>query len=185
MSKLLIFLLFIPLIAPGQEKLVKTKVSEEITVSLPKNFYPMSENDMAQRYPSVRKPIGAYTNDARMVDFSVNISATQWRERDVEIAKEFFKASLVNLYDRINFLQEDIKTINKKRFIVFEFESRIEGDQLSLDKKDPIRKYTYIQYLIMNGKTLVFSFNSPVQLKDQWQPIVPDIMNSVKVKSGI
>ncbi|ELR68147.1 hypothetical protein C900_00723 [Fulvivirga imtechensis AK7] len=185
MSKLLIFLLFMPIIVHGQEKLVKTKISDEITVSLPKNFYAMSQSDMAQRYPSVRKPVGAYTNDARMVDFSVNISATQWRESDVEIAKEFFKASLVNLYDRVNFIQEDIKVINNRKFIVFEFESRIEGDRLSLDKKEPIRKYTYIQYLIMNGKTLVFSFNSPVQLKGQWQPVVPEIMNSVKVKNGI
>lgn len=185
MSKLFIFLYFLPLVLSAQEKLVKTKVSEAITVSLPQNFYPMSEYDMAQRYPSVRKPVGAYTDDARMVDFSINISATQWREQDVDIAKGFFKASLANLYDRVNFIQEDIKTIDKKQFIVFEFDSRIEGEQFSLDNKDPVRRYTYIQYLIINGKTLVFSFSAPVQLKEQWQEIAAEIMDSIKVKNSL
>lgn len=185
MSKLMIFLSLILWTSPVQDKMVKTKVTDNITISLPQNFYAMSEQDIAQRYPSVRKPIGAYTNDARLVDLSVNVSATRWREQDVEMAKDFFKASLFNLYDKVDLIQEDIKTINKKQFIVFEFESRINGDQFSLDKKNPVRTYTYIQYLIMKGKTIVFSFNCPIHLKDKWQPVAPEIMNSIKVKGGI
>lgn len=185
MSKILILLCFIPALAFAQGKLVKTKVTEGITVSLPENFYPMSENDLARRYPSVRKPVGAWTNESRMVDFSINISATQWREQDAEIAKEFFKASLVNLYDRVNFIQEDVRTINKRNFIVFEFESRIEGDQFSLDKKDPVRRYTYIQYLIIKGRTLVFTFSSPSQMKDEWQEVAASVMESIKVSNTL
>lgn len=185
MSKLLIFLTFILFGVPVQEKMVKTQVTDKITVSLPQSFYAMSPQDIAQRYPSVRKPVGAYTDASRFAAFSVNISATQWREQDVEIAKDFFKASLLNLYDKVNILQEDIKTINKRQFIAFEFESRIEGDQMALDKKDAIRTYTYIQYLIINGKTIVFSFNCPVRFKEKWETVVPEIMKTIKVSNNI
>src|SRR6478609_7258684 len=80
-------------------RLVKTKIADGIVVLIPREFRPMDDLDFSQRYPSVRKPIAAYTNEAREVDFSVNISATQWSESDVEIAKQFFKAGVLNMFD--------------------------------------------------------------------------------------
>lgn len=185
MYKILFLSLFISLSGLAQVKLNKTKVGEHITVSLPEAFFPMSNSDLAQRYPSVRQPIGAFTNMERLVDFSIKQSATQWRESDIEMAKGFFKASLVNLYDRTKMLDEGIKEVNGHQFIYFELETRIEGDRYSLDKKDPVRSYIYVQYLIINGKTLVFAFNCPIQMKDEWQPIVKEIMFSIKVKKGV
>ncbi|TRX59383.1 hypothetical protein FNH22_09455 [Fulvivirga sp. M361] len=172
-------------VLPFQNKLVKTKVNESITVSLPDNFYPMSPEDIAQRYPSVRSPVGAYTNESRLVDFSVNVSATAWRERDVFIAKDFFKASIFNLYDKVNMIKEDVVEIDGRKFIVFEFDSRINGEAYSLDKKEPIHRYNYIQYLIVNGKTLVFSFNCHSRFKEEWQGKASRVMSSIKVKKNI
>lgn len=166
-------------------KLVKTKVGDDIVVNLPETFFPMTPSDIAQRYPSVRRPIGAYTNEDRLVDFTVNISATRWRSSDIEIAKDFFKASIVELYDRVDFITEEIKVINNMRYIIFEFDSRVNGDQYTLDKQESIRKYTYVQYLLINGKTIVFSFNAPAQMKDRWVEVTPEIMNSIQVKKTI
>ncbi len=169
---------------PG-EKLVKTKITENIIVMLPKSFFEMTPSDIAQRYPSVRKPIGAYTNEERLVDFSVNVSATQWRSGDVKIAKDFFKASIINLYDRVDIINEEIKTIGDRQFIVFEFDSRINGDQRALGNAEPIRGYSYVQYLIVKGKTIVFSFNCPAQRKELWQETARKVMNSVNIKGNI
>ncbi|MTI22297.1 hypothetical protein E1176_14795 [Fulvivirga sp. RKSG066] len=185
MSKILIVLGLVSFLGLEQDKLVKTKVNDHITVSLPEDFFPMSSSDLAQRFPSVRQPIGAYTNMERIVDFSIKQSATQWRSSDIEIAKGFFKASLVNLYDRVKILKEEITTIDKKQFIVFEMETRINGDKFSLDQKDPVRSYIYVQYLLINGKTLVFAFNSPIQMKEEWQPMVEEMMQSIKVKKSV
>lgn len=167
------------------EKLVKTKVTDNISILLPKSFFEMTPSDIAQRYPSVRKPVGAYTNDERLVDFSVNISATQWRRGDVKIAKDFFKASIFNLYDRVDMINEEIKTIDDRQFIVFEFDSRINGDRGSLENQGPIRRYSYVQYLISKGKTYVFSFNCPIQRKEMWQKTAGEVMSSVKIKGNI
>lgn len=185
MSKLLLIVGIVAFSGLQQEKLVKTKVGDHITVSLPQSFFPMSNSDLAQRYPSVRQPIGAYTNNDRLVDFSIKESATQWRASDIKIANDFFKASLVNLYDRVKFLKEEIVTIDDKQFMAFEMETRINGDQYSLDKKDPVRQYVYIQYLLINGKTIVFTFTCPLHMKQMWQESAQDVMQSLKVKNGI
>jgi hypothetical protein len=185
MIKLTFILSFLLWAQPIQHKLVKTKIGDYITASLPESFYPMSPQDIAQRYPSVRNAVGAYSNDERLVDFSINESATKWKSSDIKIASEFFKSSIVNLYDRVDFIKEEIKVINNMRYIVFEFDSRIEGDKYSLDGQGAVRTYTYMQYLLINGKTFVFSFNAPTQLKDKWSETAAAIMNSLNVKKNI
>ena len=57
-------------------KWVKTRLPDGVTVSVPEELAAMTVEDMAQRFPSVRAPLGAFTDVDRVVDFSVNISAT-------------------------------------------------------------------------------------------------------------
>lgn len=163
-------------------RLVKTKVTDDITVSLPQEFFPMTDEDIAMRYPSVRQPLGAYTNQDRLVDFSVKISATQWPDTDIEMASKFFKAGIYNLYDKVEMINEGIVEVRKKRFISFEFTSRINGDRYTLGEKDPILKYTNIFYLVEPGRTLVFSFNCPKSDLEEWQETSQEIMESIRVK---
>lgn len=165
-------------------KLVRTKVSSNISVLLPKNFRPMDDLDFGQRYPSVRKPIAAYTNEDRLVDFSVNISATQWPDQNVELAQKFFKAGLANLFDNVEFISEGTHEVHGKSFIYFEFESRVKGNPRELSQRDPVLNYTYIQYLVEPGRTLVFSFNCPRRLRLEWQDTARKIMISVKMKQA-
>jgi hypothetical protein len=87
-----------------------------------------------------------------------------------------------NLYDRVEFIDEGIKGIKKKQYIYFEFESRINGDRYELGSKEPILKYTYIQYLVEPGRTLVFTFNCPRSQREVWQETAHEIMESIRVK---
>ena len=182
MKKGSFFLLIALLFSFTPYKLVKTKVNDEITVLVPKSFKPMDDFDFSQRYPSVRKPIAAYTNEAREVDFSINISATQWPDADAEIAKKFFKAGVMNIFDGVEMIEEGTHTLNGKEFIYFEFESRIKGERSKMELRDPVLGYTYIQYLVEPGRTLVFSFNCPKRIRDEWQETAKKMMKGVKVK---
>ena len=163
-------------------KLVKTKIADGITVSLPADFYAMPPDDVAQRFPSVRAPLGAYTNPDRVIDFSVNVSATQWPDADLEIARQFFKSGLMNLYDKVEVIEEGIHEVNKKKYIFFEFESYVRGNKRQLGDEDPILKYTYIQYLVQPKRTLVFTFSCPKDQRQDWQEATRQMMKSVKVK---
>lgn len=166
----------------ASSKLVKTKVNDEITVSLPAGFFAMTPEDIAQRLPSVRAPLGAYTNQDRVVDFSVNISATQWPDANQEIAAKFFKSALYNLYDKVDMISEGIMDVHKKKYIYFEFESRTNANRRVEGGSEPILKYTRIQYLVEEGRTLVFSFSCPRNLREEWEEISLQVMKSVRVK---
>ena len=163
-------------------KLVRTKVSDEISVLLPRGFRPMDELDFSQRYPSVRQPIAAFTNEDRLVDFSVNISATQWPDGNNELAQKFFKASLLNTFDGVEIIEEGVHEVHGRKFTFFEFESRIRGEARSLALKDAVLGYTYIQYLVEPGRTLVFSFNCPRRLRMDWEETARKMMTSIRMK---
>jgi len=46
-------------------------------------------------------------------------------------------------------------------------------------------KYTYIQYLLLNDKTLVFTFACPKEQKEEWQPIAHEIMKRIQVNGSM
>jgi hypothetical protein len=166
----------------SQSKLVKTKVADGITVSMPSELTPMTPDDIVQRYPSVRAPLAAYTNRNRTADFSINTSATQWPDDNTELAQKFFKSGITNLFDRVDFIDQGVKEINKRKFIFFEFESRVNGNRMKEGEQSAVFRYTYIQYLIKKDRAIVFSFSCPKDLKSEWQPIVHAMMTSVKLK---
>ncbi|MFZ6000523.1 MAG: hypothetical protein ACOYW3_08415 [Bacteroidota bacterium] len=182
MRKLGLLLLVLPLVSMAPAKLVKTKVADGITVSLPTDLYPMTPEDIGQRFPSVRAPLAAYTNQDRMVDFSVNVSATQWPDGNVEMAQKFFKAALFNLYDKVDLVEEGIRTVKKKKYIYFEFESRTNANRRLEGGTEPILKYTCIQYLVEPGRTLVFTFSCPRAMREEWQDTARETMKTIRVK---
>lgn len=164
-----------------QPKLVKTKVAEGITVLIPQGWRPMDGLDFTERYPSVRAPLAAYTNNERMADFSVNISATRWPDADLPLALKFFKASISSMFDRVEMISEGIYQVNGKKFIYFEFESRVHGNRAKEGLTDPILKYSYLQYYIEPSRTLVFAFNCARRERAYWQNSAHAIMKSVKI----
>lgn len=181
---LLKFFMLIPLLLVSfdQPKLVKIKVGNDITVSVPKDWQPMDDMDFTQRYPSVRAPLAAYTNHERTVDFSVNISATRWPDANLELARQFFKASIRNMFDRVEIIEEGIREVNGKSFIFFRFESRINGSKNEPGNAEPVLRYTHLQYLVQPQRTLVFSFNCPRRQRQEWESAAEAMMKSIKIR---
>lgn len=175
-------LTFLSFISPENHKLVKTKITSDITVSISVELMPMTPEDMAQRHPSVRAPLGAFTDQDRVVDFSIKTSATQWPDADLELSRKFFKSGIYNLYDRVDMIDEGIKSIHKKEYIFYEFTSRINGSKREIGMQEAVQKYTYILYLVENKRTLVITFSCPDQLKDEWQETARAMMNSLRIK---
>lgn len=179
-----LYIILCLLISPvvQETKWVRTKVNEEISLKLPRDFYAMTPEDIAQRYPSVRSPIGAYTNPDRVIDVSVKISATQWAEDDIELASKFFKSSILNLYDQVNFTKEGLVEIDGRNYAVFEFDSRIAGEEFALETTRAVRNYNYVQYVIYGGQTLVFSLQCPSPMRESCQAMGRQMMESIKLK---
>lgn len=126
--------------------------------------------------------MAAYTDLNRTLDFSINISATQWPDGNLEMAQKFFKAGLTSLFDRVDILDEGIHEVNKRKLIFFEFESRVNGNRMTLGEQASRLHYTYIQYLVEPNRTLVISFNCPKSTKEDWQKTVHTMMKTLKIK---
>lgn len=178
----LFLVILVILTASDKPKLTKIKVNQDLTIYVPNTWRAMDAMDFSQRFPSVRAPLAAYTSEDRMVDFAVNVSATQWPDADVEISKKFFKASLMNMFDRVEMIKEGVHEVNKKKFIFFEFNSRMNGNRKDEGSKDPILRYTYVQYLVETGRTLVFSFSCERRMQEDWQSTAREMMSKIKVK---
>jgi hypothetical protein len=182
MVKGLFCLVSLILVSFSPPKLIKTKVGDGITIQVPTGWRPMDNLDFTERYPSVRAPLAAYTDEQRLIDLSVNISATQWPDKDAELAKGFFKASLYNMFDKVDMIQEGIRESHGKKFIFFEFNSRVNGNRKNEELKDPVLKYSYVEYYLEKGRTLVFSFNCPKNQQQAWQETARKMMQGVQVK---
>ncbi|MDH5474599.1 MAG: hypothetical protein OEX22_02795 [Cyclobacteriaceae bacterium] len=180
MKKIVVAFVLFPLLSfQSVGKLVKTKFNDNISGIVPQSFVIMTQGDIIRRIPSSHTPLAAYTDEARLMDFSINVSVSKWKKDDIHIAKDFFKATVFHLYDEVNLIKEEMKIINGKQFAIFEFESLLKGDGIS---KKNLRKYTYIQYTIQGNNAYVFSFNAPLQLKQKWQPVAAEMMNNIKMK---
>jgi hypothetical protein len=177
-----VFFLVLLCVAADKPKLTRVKVNDDLSVLVPKDWTAMDDLDITQRYPSVRAPLLAYTNYERVADFSINVSATQWPDDDVELAQQFFKSGVMNMFDRVEMIDEGIRNISGKKFIFFEFDSRVNGNRQKEELKDPILRYNHIQYLIQPGKALVFSFSCPRRMQEEWQTTAREMMQGIKVK---
>jgi hypothetical protein len=182
MAVRLILVFSLVLLGFDQPKLVKMKLDDGTRISIPEGWRPMDDMDFRDRYPSVRAPIGAFTNEERLVDFSVNISATRWPDTDQTLAQQFFKSSIMNMFDKVTMIDEGTRELHGKKFIFFEFESRINGNRQKEGEQNAIAKYSYIQYYVGKDRTLVFSFNCPQRAKVDWQGIAKQMMLAIRVK---
>jgi hypothetical protein len=177
----LVFIFLLLLCSFDTHKLGRVKVADGISILLPRDFRPMDELDFSQRYPSVRRPLAAYTDIQREVAFSLNISATQWPDANAEMAQKFFKASIYNTFDRVTMISEGVHDAHGKKLIFFEFESRIKGNPRELGEQEPVLSYSYLVYLVEADRTLVFSFNCPQRLRQEWSETAKKIMTSIKL----
>ncbi len=161
-------------------KLTRKTVIRTISALLPEDFRPMTDQELAAKYFTYRKPIAMFTNQDQTVDFGFNVSATAWSYDDLELLQKFYKSSIQNLYTNVTMLQEGIKEINKQKYIVFEFVSEV-----NTDKNNPIqqskRAYSYLLYTIVEEEVYIFNFTTPASLQSYWSPIAGKVMKSLKL----
>lgn len=177
---LLTTVLLAALVADAQ-KMIPVKVGDDISLKIPESFINMSQQDRFAKFASSKVPLAMYTSEQRNVDLGINDNNMQWTKDDTQIVYGFYKASLQNLFDEIEFIQDTITTINGKEFIVFEFQSVVKDDNTFSSKKG-LRNYTYIQYTSYNDQVLLFNFGCKARFKGEWEDVAKEIMQSVKVK---
>jgi len=163
-------------------KLVKTKVSKEVTMLVPADFIEMDAQDASRLALSYRKSMAQYTSADRTVTLSVNRSFSRWGQGDITMLKDFYKASLMALFDTTDMIREAVETINGRQYAVFEFTSTVKdtGEEV-IRRRSNVEKYNYIQYTIVDNNNMVFSFQAPANGSAVWHAPVKKMMRSVEI----
>lgn len=182
-----LFILLFTLTATGLSAqapvaLERVKVTGQISMELPVTFAPMSQADLASRYLSVKPPLAMYTSQDQQTDIGINVTRNTWQSGDLEILRDFYKANIMNLFTEVDMLQETIQEVGNRRFIVFEFVSRVTEGGNTFGGNSDISKYTYIEYTVYGENVFLFNFTCPARMKAQWQETAHEIMKSVRIK---
>ncbi len=164
----------------SQDKMVKHQINDEISYMVPSTFTLMSSSDRMRKFVSAREPLAMHSTEDREVDLGINWNPMRWTAADDEMVYGFYKASIQSMFDNVEFIQDGIKKVNGRNFIVFEFVSSLKSENAFSGTKSS-RYYTYIQYTSYNNQVLLFNFGCKARLMSTYQPVANDIMSSVKI----
>ena len=162
-------------------KLTTVKLASGLAVGVPTGFSPLPDDGIAVKYPSPRRPLAVYTNPSGRVDYSVAVRPTTFESFDYGVLLKIYKSSIQRLYTKVDFLKEDIRTVNGRDFMYFEFVSTVSDTRRS-NQLAPIKKYQAVQYAIQGQQLYVFTFVAPAEEQVQWQPISQAVMNAIVLK---
>lgn len=175
-------LLFLGLTAfAPKPKLTNVKLGSGLTVGVPAGFIPLPDDGIAVKYPSPRKPLAVYTNPSGRVDYSVAVRPTTFESMDYAVLLKIYKSSIQRLYTKVDFLKEDIRTVNGRDFMYFEFVSSV-SDTRRNSQLTPIKRYQAVQYAIQGQQLYVFTFVAPAEEQVQWQPTAQAVMGAITLK---
>lgn len=181
-------LMALPVLLHAQKaKFTKVKPTENITLRLPEDFSPLTEQEMQDRYASSRRPIVFYGSYDRNAELSINTSSSSWASFDLPLAKDFYKASLSALYTDIDWMRDEMVEVDGRQYAVFEFIGTVadpEEEQV-VRRQKPISKYIMVAYTIVNHKAVVISFTAPSLLAQQWQPTAQEILEGIQLKKTL
>lgn len=164
----------------AQSPMTKVDIGDNIVIMIPQEFIEMNAQDIRNKFISYKSPLAGYTTMDRTVDLVVNVNTTPWMDKDIALLKEFYKNNIRNLFDEVEFMQEEVKEINGRSFAVFEFISKVNGDPNSFKNQAPVIDYTWVQYTIKDQQAYVFTFHCGTRLKDSWHDNAAEIMSSIK-----
>ncbi len=181
----LAFLFLLSVSFQDAPKLRKVKLTDRVTVSLPQDFQPMTDDEIAARYFVARKPTASYTGTDKVADFTLNQTRTPGRMQDLPLLRDFFKSGILSSYTKVNFLQEGVVKINERDFAVLEFTAELRDDDKNSANRGVTRQYSYLLYTILAAKVNVFAFNCPVQVQPRWQPVAKAVMNSIRISGRV
>ncbi|WP_266203075.1 hypothetical protein [Pontibacter kalidii] len=165
----------------AQSKLKKTQISKEVSVLLPQDFMPMPDDGIARKYPASTRPLAVYTSPNGQIDFSVTQKPSQFKEQDLDMLREFYKANLLERFTQVDFIRQEVTQVKGKDYLVFEFVSNL-ADERGSSNLAPVQKYSIMQYTIKDDKLYIFTMHVPFSMKNDWQQTARDMMGSINIK---
>jgi hypothetical protein len=126
--------------------------SGRATFTLPPSFTPMTAEEIALKFPSRggNQPQYVFANDRRNVAIAITFSSARVTTEQLPELKTVIQSSITRTMPDIQWLTEEMTTINQQPWVHLEFVSRAVDTQIHND--------TY--FTSLDGKMLGFNFNA-------------------------
>jgi len=162
-------------------KLVRKSLAEGVSIKMPSNFHEMMDEEIASKYYTSNRPTMMFTDPNGKVDLGLNLTDTEWDEKDLELLHKFYKANINETYPKVTFLRDEIVKINKKKFAIFEFIGEIPADPNAFIPRGTAVKYHYVAYTVHHNRITILNFTCPGRQKDRWREVAKEMIESVRM----
>ena len=184
----LLLLIFSAFNFAGQmpDKYSRKRIGEGL---IPNNFVEMSDEEIASKYFTPKRPLAIFRSPDRKAEIGVNSSIFEWgevgleSEMNMELLKGFYKGAIANsFYEKIKFLNEgEIISIGDRQAIIFEFIGANSEDPNAIVNKGGKSRYHQMLYSVYNGKVLIVNFSVNGTDYTYWQEHATKMITSVKI----
>jgi hypothetical protein len=171
------------------DKYKRKRVGEGVTLLVPTNFVEMSDEEIATKYFTPKRPLAIFRSPDRKAEIGVNSSIFEWgevgmeSEMNMELLKGFYKGAIANsFYEKVKFLNEgEIINIGDRQGVLFEFIGAIPEDTDAIVNKGGKSRYHQVLYSVYNGKVLIVNFSVIGTDYKYWQEHATKMITSVKI----
>lgn len=145
-------------------------VTNKVEVAIPATFNKMSADMLKVKYPNANPPQLVYTNDKGSINIAFSHTANAIKDEQLPQAKDSLKGTIKAAAKE--WYGDGIAKVDGKNVAYLEFLSEAPDSKI----------YNYMMLVSVDNKLAIISFNCLEKDKQDWQPIVKEIMNSIKVK---
>jgi hypothetical protein len=171
------------------DKYKRKRIGEGVTLLIPNNFTEMSDEEIASKYFTPKRPLAIFRSPDRKAEIGVNSSIFEWgevgmeSEMNMELLKGFYKGAIANsFYEKIKFLNEgEIVNIGDRQGVLFEFIGAIPENPDAIVNKGGRSRYHQVLYSVYNGKVLIVNFSVGGTDYKYWQEHATKMITSVKI----
>ncbi len=171
------------------DKYKRKRIGEGVTLLVPDNFVEMSDEEIASKYFTPKRPLAIFRSPDRKAELGINSSVFEWgeigleSEMNMELLKGFYKGAIANsFYEKIKFLNEgEIINIGDRQGVLFEFIGASPEDPDAIINKGGKSRYHQVLYSVYNGKVLIVNFSVTGTDYKYWTEHATKMVTSVKI----
>jgi hypothetical protein len=145
-------------------------VPDRLEIAIPSTFNKMSEDMKKMKYPNPNPPSLVYTNAQGSTNIAFSQMQAAVKDEQIVQFKDGLKRSIkTNAKEWYN---DGVTKINGKNIAYLEFLSEAANEKI----------YNHMMLMELDNKLVIMSFNCLEKDKQDWKPVVKEIMNSLKSK---
>jgi hypothetical protein len=165
-------ILFAPIVIAQPALVPRVVLDGRVTLLLPVDFAPMSQEMMKLKYPAERRPAVVYTNERGTVNIALSHTSDRMPPDEVPSFHKSLEATFKRLYPSAQWFQSDVVTMNERTWFLLELRTpAIDTDVRNI-----------MMGTSVDGRLLLISFNVTSELEEEWLDTGRAVIRSVVVK---